>query len=1652
MFGYSSYLDKSMNGIKTITDGVALIQNGNATFNTINVETITSSNLTDCNLTNCTTNDPTAPQSVVNKEYVDDNFVDLTSSESIGGIKTFSSLPLCTISATINNQFVNYFTLTNQGFTTIPKILNNANIWTNQNTFSFAPFCTISSFIGTQLINKNYVDNNFVDKTTAQTITGVKTFSSNCNFNSNILIRTKFKPYEVVYVNTDTTLVLTFPLSQTTIIRPTTAGVTAITIQLPALSANEIGMVFNFVKIVNNLNVTLTASNSIFILNDFINGPTTNTTLLSADKMTTSLAVGFFNTIYYWIEVSSYSTFDRNYNNTIYGRLVTSNTWTNTNIFNSSLLLKNKKILNGYQNLTIDTTLTLSFPFAETSVIRSIVPLQSTVTIVLPTVTVNELGLLFNFFKFQNNLNVIFTSSSRIFTLNDLGGGPTTNTTLLSADKTMTTLMCGFFGSTYYWVEVSNYSTFDRDYNNTIYPRLSATNIFTNSNTFNSLPLSSPIATIDNQLVNFKTLNSQNFTTLSLVQSNANVWTNTNTFNISLPTSTITANSNNQLVNFYTLNNQNFTTLALVQNNNNLWTGSNTFISSLPTSTITPSTPYQFVNFKYVNDTFQPISLMSNYLTTASALSIYQTKSDMVNYVNTSGAQNINGLKTFGTLPECYGTPQLENQLVNKFYVDNLSIHQSVSGIIYNLSIYQTKSDMVNYLTVATANTTYQQKTDMINYLTISSAIFTYQTKSNMINYLLTSTATATYQPISLMTNYLTTATAAILYQLKSDMINYLTTATATTTYQPKTDMVNYVNTSGAQNINGLKTFGTLPECSNGNPLLDNQLVNKFYVDRLPVHQTVSGIIYNLSIYQTKADMTNYYTKTVANSTFIDFTTDQTINATNKRFNGLFCTSLNITPTLGGAGNRQQIYVTGSQLTFNGLWNNNYYRFYCRDSLSNEAIQLEISSASTIINNNLSGQRASFRTPTVNESALALFGTGAVDNRIQFITYSDGGLGYQNIFQNKDCGILFTSEQTIDRGAFCIAPWNSGSAGIRISPANVSIPGPLVIGGEATFNTWVNLKFRTRIYDLNGLGNYTQMYMISGNEFVIAPNANGDKISFYCKDATLGQLNTFISSALGNTSLVNLTCSVSLISNNLTAPTSTIAGTNNLYTNLDPINGFGIVNFGSRGNNINIKCNLNINESVYGTTQNTVVNMEGNSMRFTNNGSTNGNYIFTINESGTYNSLVINKTSVDIAGDANITGSLILYDTTPSTKTISTSLVGNNVIFDPLDTVSTTYQFKTNNSVGVENTPLTISSSGTTLTNITSTNVLYTKDLRWNDAAGGSNIFQIYLSGNNLSFVPLFNNNQYSFQCKDNVPNTTTPLTINSSSTTIQNNLISNAQATFNNDVEINAKVKFRQVKLYNQVKTITSSITLSFPLEEQIVIRPTATTYIELPVITANSLGMSFNFITNSTVYAIWFSTQGTDNIIKNGYTTGNTSTVVLGTNGITSVQMTCLELTAGVYSWSFFSSLPEKVSNPPGTIITMAVQSTPLGYLACDGGSYSFGGIYSNLYQVIGTTYGSSGVGTFKVPNFNNGSFLRGVGGNSGVIATQQQDNIKTHTHNTTFYRFNNGSGGSHTVIGDLSTGSTGSTVVTSATNTAGSPDETRPINYAVHYCIKY
>ena len=64
------------------------------------------------------------------------------------------------------------------------------------------------------------------------------------------------------------------------------------------------------------------------------------------------------------------------------------------------------------------------------------------------------------------------------------------------------------------------------------------------------------------------------------------------------------------------------------------------------------------------------------------------------------------------------------------------------------------------------------------------------------------------------------------------------------------------------------------------------------------------------------------------------------------------------------------------------------------------------------------------------------------------------------------------------------------------------------------------------------------------------------------------------------------------------------------------------------------------------------------------------------------------------------------------------------------------------------------------------------------------------------------------------------------------------------------------------------------------------------------------------------------------------------------------------------------DKIQNfPIGSIVPHfgGAVAIPSGWLLCDGSAYSTTGEYKDLYDVIGTTYGS-GSGTFLLPNMNN------------------------------------------------------------------------------------
>ena len=135
-----------------------------------------------------------------------------------------------------------------------------------------------------------------------------------------------------------------------------------------------------------------------------------------------------------------------------------------------------------------------------------------------------------------------------------------------------------------------------------------------------------------------------------------------------------------------------------------------------------------------------------------------------------------------------------------------------------------------------------------------------------------------------------------------------------------------------------------------------------------------------------------------------------------------------------------------------------------------------------------------------------------------------------------------------------------------------------------------------------------------------------------------------------------------------------------------------------------------------------------------------------------------------------------------------------------------------------------------------------------------------------------------------------------------------------------------------------------------------------------------------------------------------------------------------------------------PIATILMMAVQSAPIGWIPCDGRSAGTTS-YPELFAVIGYTYGGSGA-IFKIPDFQ-GAFLRGFGSPStarnltyasDAIGTYQPSLIGSHSHSVS------------TSMNGVNT-NIGSAFVANGVNAQTSTTtETRPYNYAVAYYIKY
>lgn len=104
-----------------------------------------------------------------------------------------------------------------------------------------------------------------------------------------------------------------------------------------------------------------------------------------------------------------------------------------------------------------------------------------------------------------------------------------------------------------------------------------------------------------------------------------------------------------------------------------------------------------------------------------------------------------------------------------------------------------------------------------------------------------------------------------------------------------------------------------------------------------------------------------------------------------------------------------------------------------------------------------------------------------------------------------------------------------------------------------------------------------------------------------------------------------------------------------------------------------------------------------------------------------------------------------------------------------------------------------------------------------------------------------------------------------------------------------------------------------------------------------------------------------------------------------IVATQKWCEEL--------FVKKAEIKDSLPTGAYVLYSSNSnTPDGFLRCDGSALDKN-TYSALFEVIGYTYGKSG-DKFLLPNFSDGKFMRGTGGNAAALGTAQQDAIRNIT----------------------------------------------------------
>jgi hypothetical protein len=211
-------------------------------------------------------------------------------------------------------------------------------------------------------------------------------------------------------------------------------------------------------------------------------------------------------------------------------------------------------------------------------------------------------------------------------------------------------------------------------------------------------------------------------------------------------------------------------------------------------------------------------------------------------------------------------------------------------------------------------------------------------------------------------------------------------------------------------------------------------------------------------------------------------------------------------------------------------------------------------------------------------------------------------------------------------------------------------------------------------------------------------------------------------------------------------------------------------------------------------------------------------------------------------------------------------------------------------------------------------------------------------------------------------------------------------------------------------------------------------------------------------------------------GFSAGIVTTTSLNVNGdaritgILTVGTGSITLNGSTNNITGVSSVSDAsggyLSNPPGTVITVAASTAPAGFLKANGASLNTT-TYATLFAAIGYTFGGSGA-SFTLPDLR-GEFIRGWDDARTVdtgrtFGSSQAEMINQHRHWVSSASIDDrnftGSGGNTQDLGLVS--DAGGYSATDPNSGAGRftrndpgfgvNNETRPRNIALLYCIKY